>query len=520
MTEISNRTGHCTGALLIAFVIACSTTESPTSPPPVPNGVLQFHNNASRDGLYVDPAFTRAAAANVRIDAAFHATTAGPTYAQPLYFEGGPGGKDVIVVATEQNQVYALDALTGAVVWQKKVGEPVAKASLPCGNIDPLGITGTPVIDGKSRRIFLDAMTTPDGGVTKKHLIFALSVDDGAVASGWPLDVSATVRAGSNTFDSAVQNERGALALINGVLYVPYGGHAGDCLNYRGWVVAVPIDQPTSVTAFATDSERGGIWAPSGLASDGVSIFAATGNTLPGSTWGGGEAVLRLTAGGAFSKETSDYFAPSDWKALDAADLDLGGTGPVLLDVPSATPSKLAIALGKNGVGYIIDRSNLGGIGHGDGTTGEALSSAKVSAAAIINSAAAYTTDKGSYVVFQGTGVDCPGGIGDLTALRIVPASPPRFALAWCVEQGGSGSPMVTTTDGHSEAILWGLGAGSGNRLKGFDGDTGQVIFAGGGPAELMSGIRGLTTSIAAKGRIFVASETGVYAFVVSTSDR
>src|SRR4029077_298853 len=123
---------------------------------------------------------------------------------------------------------------------------------LPCGDIDPLGITGTPVIDAASRTLFVDAMTTPDGGgATKKHILVALAIDDGSLRPGWPFDVSA-VRAGSVIFNPAFQNQRAALALLGGVLYVPYGGHYGDCGDYHGWVVGVPVDHPRSARAWTT----------------------------------------------------------------------------------------------------------------------------------------------------------------------------------------------------------------------------------------------------------------------------
>ena len=98
---------------------------------------------------------------------------------------------------------------------------------MPCGNIDPYGITGTPVIDFASRTIFLDAMTTPDAGTTKKHLIFALSIDTGAIKSGWPVNVGAVAKSGTTTFNNPPQGQRGALAIVNGTLYVPYGTPSG-----------------------------------------------------------------------------------------------------------------------------------------------------------------------------------------------------------------------------------------------------------------------------------------------------
>ena len=138
----------------------------------------------------------------------------------------------MVIVVTESKNVYVLNALTGAAVGQRNIGAPVT-AGLPCGNISPLGITGTPVVDLASRSLFFDAMID---GATKKHFIFSLNVDTGATNPGWPVDVNATATYNGMTFTSLVQNERAALGLVNGVVYVPYSGHLGDCGIYHGWV--------------------------------------------------------------------------------------------------------------------------------------------------------------------------------------------------------------------------------------------------------------------------------------------
>jgi len=164
--------------------------------------VTQHHNHPSRDGLYIDRAFTPGAVANLKRDLSFNGTISGNVYAQPLYVEAGPGGRAMVIAVTESNNVYALDAADGEVVWQRHVGEPVPVANLPCGDINPLGITGTPIIDLPSRTLFFDAMTTPDHGITKKHLVFALNVDAGTTNSGWPVDIDATARSGSTVFTS------------------------------------------------------------------------------------------------------------------------------------------------------------------------------------------------------------------------------------------------------------------------------------------------------------------------------
>src|SRR6266850_6304502 len=88
--------------------------------------VTQEHNNLFRDGLYIDSAFTPSAAATVTRDLNFNGTISGNVYAQPLYVENGPGGAAMVIVATESNNVYALNAITGTVIWQRNVGTPVS----------------------------------------------------------------------------------------------------------------------------------------------------------------------------------------------------------------------------------------------------------------------------------------------------------------------------------------------------------------------------------------------------------
>src|SRR5437868_5017861 len=170
--------------------------------------VTQEHNNPSRDGVYIDASFTLSAAANLTRDLGFDGMISGNVYAQPLYIEGGPNGPMIIAV-TESNNVYALNATTGAVIWPRTdIGTPAPSGS-PCpGNIIPVGITGTPVVDLGSRSLFFDAMIS---GNPNKHFIYSLNVDTGATNPNWPVDVNLAVPG----FTSATQEERGALALVN-----------------------------------------------------------------------------------------------------------------------------------------------------------------------------------------------------------------------------------------------------------------------------------------------------------------
>jgi outer membrane protein assembly factor BamB len=463
--------------------------------------ITQHHNHITRDGFYVDPAFTKATAAALARDFAFDSTISGNVYAQPLYLESGPSGRPTILVVTESNNVYALDAADGTALWQRNVGTPVALTNLPCGNIDPLGITGTPVVDLPSRALFFDAMTTPDGGTTKKHSIFSLNIDTGAVNSGWPVDVNAVVRFGETVFDSATQNQRGALAILDGILYVPYGGHYGDCGTYHGWLVGVLINNPASVEAWATGAPGGGSWAVGGVASDGTEPFIATGNTFGASSWAGGEAIIRFQPGPVFSYQFADYWAPANWPALDDTDTDLDGSGPLIVDAPRATPPNLVVALGKDGNAYLLNRTNLGGVS-------APLAQAQVSTSEIIQAAATYRTAQGTFVVF------CANAL-QLYSFRITQTSPPGIVIAWAVNQGGQGSPFVTSSDGTNDIVVWGIGAYGDQRLRGFEGNTGALIFDGGGSNELMSGAERYNTGIAVHGRIYIATDNKVYAFTV-----
>jgi hypothetical protein len=460
--------------------------------------VTQEHNHLSRDGLYVDSRFTRPAAANVRRDLNFNGTISGNVYAQPLYIEGGPSGRARVIVVTESNNIYALDRITGTVILQRNVGAPVT-SGLPCGNINPLGITGTPVVHLASRSLFFDAMIN---GPTKKHFIFSLNVDTGAINPGWPVDVNARARYNGLTFTSSIQNQRAALGVVNGVVYVPYSGHFGDCGTYHGWVVGVPVNNPSSVTAWATRAIGGGIWGHGGVASDGTNMFVVTGNTFnTGGNWGGGEAIIRLQAGPVFSGFPTNYWAPTNWLSLDNGDIDLGGCGPVLIDVPGATPSQLALALGKDGKAYLLKRNNLGGIT-------APVASAHVANSVRGQSAATYRTNQGRYFVFR-------NGSSAVSAYKITATNPPTIIPAWTVSQNGQGSPWVTTTDGTNNAIVWVVGAGGDQRLHGYNGDTGAVVYAGGGPNEQMTGTRKWNTGIVARGRIYFAASNKVYAFAV-----
>ena len=465
--------------------------------------VLTYHGDANRSGNFIVPALSWDKAPSLHLDQTFDARVAGHLYAQPLYWQDAGSNTAMLIVATEDDVVQAFDARSGQELWRRSAGKPVARSSLPCGNIDPLGITGTPAIDQSSATIYFDAALDTASG--PRHRIFALSLKDGSVLQGWPIDVADVLSAKGQAFDPRVQNQRSALTILGGRVYVAFGGHFGDCGDYHGWVLGISQRNPGAVVSWRTGARGGGVWAPGGLSVAGGDLLFATGNTFGASNWSDGEAVFRVSPDLRRSNDKADFFAPSDWSDLDQRDLDLGGTNPVALDAPAASGSRpLVLAFGKDHKAYLLDRNNLGGIG------GQ-LALDTVSEIPIRTAPALYPAADGIFVAFQGPGTHCPnpGRDNGLTALKITAGPPPAMTTAWCAPLRGAGSAMVTTTDGHSNPTVWIVGAEGDNRLHGYRGDSGQQIFL----SEPLAGLRHFQTLIATQDRLYVGADGRVYAF-------
>jgi hypothetical protein len=469
--------------------------------------IITYHHTADRSGHYIAPHLTWTEAATVRLDAGFYATVDGAIYAQPLYWVPPAGGGAArIIVATENNFVYALDAGTGAQIWWRSLGAPVPLSELPCGNIDPIGITGTPTIDPATGIVYLEAyVQTSTAG--PRHMVFGLSLATGKPASGWPVDVANGLAALGQGFNNAPQGQRSALTLAKGKLYVPYAGHGGDCGTYNGMVVGLDLAKPGVFGAWSTEIAGSGSWGQSGVAFDGTSMFVTTGNTFTSSnsSWGGGEAVIRLPPTLTNPTQDADYFAPTNWQTLDAEDLDLGGTSAIPIDTP-VTPRVLA--LGKDGNAYLLNRENLGGIGHQIATT-------QVSTISIISAMATYLGADAARVAFEGQGAACPSGqSGNLVMLTVTPSA---ITTAWCASFNGGGAPIATTTDGKTDPIVWVVGAQSydgaqgDGKLYGFRGTDGKLIVAAAGGSAPIGPFQ---TILWAHGRFYVAANGAVYAFV------
>lgn len=488
--------------LLMALILAATPAFGAT---PTDTTVAFYHGAPDRAGNYIVPGLNWQSAATVRRDQVFDGRIEGHVYAQPLYWRPPGSEHGLIIAATESDFVYALDASSGHIVWRSSVGRPVARAALPCGNIDPLGITGTPVIDATRGAVYFDAMNDDRG--TPRHVVYGLRLTDGSVLPGFPIDVAAGLATRGISFNPAVQNQRGALALLNGRIFVPFGGHYGDCGDYHGTVVALSVDPPQLRGAWITRAFKGGIWAPAGLSEADGSLYFATGNTEDARAWGDGEGVFRVGPDLAHPVDPADFFAPSNWKQLDDDDLDLSGVTPLPLTVPGS-PVPLMLALGKDGNAYLLDRASLGGIGG-------ALAVHPAARGVIITAAAAYPVGNAVLVAYQARGAACPNGayVSGIAALAVTAETGNRLHAAWCARLDGRGAPIVTTTDGSSEPIVWAVGAEGDDRLHGFRGDTGEAIYAGAGTDDGMGGLRHFATILVAAGRFYIAGDGRIFAF-------
>ncbi len=345
----------------------------------------------------------------------------GQVYAEPLV----AGGQ--VVVATENDSVYALDATSGNVRWHAHLGEPMAGSSLPCGNIDPSGITGTPVVDAEAGVVYAVAFVRPG-----QHQLFALDLGSGNVRFSRPIDAPGA--------DPLVHQQRAGLTLANGRVYVAFGGLFGDCGDYHGRIVAVNADGSGDLLSYQVAAgERGAIWAPPGPSVDASgALYVATGNSNATDSPDDGDSVIRLSP----DLQRLDSFTPRGWAQDNARDQDLGSMSPALLD------GGLVFQAGKTGTGYLLRASALGGIG------GEVVSRNICSGA---YGGAAYHAS----VLY----VPCRDG---LVAVR-VDAITPDFSVAWRGPRFDAGPPII------AGGLTWTLDLGSGD-LYGLNPSDGTVV--------------------------------------------
>jgi len=292
-----------------------------------------YHHDNARTGYLANELDPK------RLIAAWTAKLDQAVYAEPLVIG------ERVIVATEGDTIYSLDAATGQVQWRTTIGHPVPLSTLHCGgNINLLGITGTPVYDPATGLVFAVAEVTGPS-----HLLVGVDLSTGKLRIRRPVDVPAMAPAW-------VYEQRPALALSHGMVYLAFGGLMDDCGIYHGTIVASRTDGSGPLLSYQVPTQdSGGIWGPSGPAIDQEGqVYVSTGNEdhISGN-WDFSNAVLRLSP----ALQLEDSFAPAQWREEDTGDQDLGSMGPALL------PGGLVFIAGKSGFGYLLHATALGGIG-------------------------------------------------------------------------------------------------------------------------------------------------------------
>jgi outer membrane protein assembly factor BamB len=372
-----------------------------------------YHRDAQRTGyLPTSPApagsLTQAWAA--RLD--------GAVYAEPLVVHGQ------LIVATEGDSVYALDPTTGAALWRRNVGKPVALSTLPCGDIDPLGITSTPAYDPLTDSLFAVAEVAGPS-----HVLFAMDPASGAVRWSRNVDLSGS--------DPRTHQQRAALAVANGYVYIGFGGLAGDCGQYTGKVVGVPTTGQGATIAYVVPVQReGAVWATGGPVVDGSgNLYVSTGNGSSTSAYDGSDSVVELSP----ALKLLSRFAPATWASDNAGDADLGSMSPVLV------PGGWVFIAGKSGTGYVLRGGNLGGIGGQVSSTGVCAGFG------------------GASQVGATVYVPCRG---DIAAVKIGAGG--SIAILWRTDSGAGYPPVV------GEGAVWSVTAGG--KLVALDSATGATL--------------------------------------------
>ncbi|HEV3382411.1 MAG TPA: PQQ-binding-like beta-propeller repeat protein [Trebonia sp.] len=417
----------CTGTAITASSTPSAT--QPTAGAPVTSGSVHppavwatFDANAARTG--VAAGLPAAGALSVR----WNARLDGAVYGQPLVV-----GDDVIA-ATENDSLYALDRSTGKVVWERHLGTPVPRSALHgCGDIFPLGITGTPVYDPGDGLVYAVADTAG-----YHFTLYGLSAADGAVEVARPVSLA------TSDNNPAWDQQRTALTLDDGRVYAGFGGLAGDCGPYVGSVVGIPVNgKGSQVTFFTPTTREGAVWGTGGpVVGPGDDLWIAIGNGAASSgAYDGSDSVTELTP----ELKRAGLFAPSTWADDNANDRDLGSTQPAL------AAGNSTLILGKRGEAYLLDTTDLGGIG---GQRADLEVCAAFGAAAVDGD-----------VVYE------PCRTGPLVAISVNQAKR-QIRILWDGPAGANGSPVVgggavwvTAYTGSAKNTLYELNPASG-RVK------------------------------------------------------
>lgn len=409
----------------------------------------------------------------------------GEVYASPVVYGG------IVYAATLNNTVYAFNQANGNVIWGQHLRDPET-TGWSCGNVSPQGILGTPVIDPAGGRIYVATLGSDD-----VYRLEGLNLNTGVP------ELTTVITTPTPGFDWTIQQERGALALANGFVYVPFGGRAGDCGTYHGYVFAVPTSGAAVADYYQTPGSGAGFWTAGGVAVDDSTgkVFVTSGNgtgsgcaaNLNGTPMFENDAVVRLSS----TLAHEDSFVPLDWQANWCSnDQDLGSAGPLLIS------SSLLFQAGKWGGGFLLNPNSLGGM---NGQLYPPQSPYNQAEVCFGNHSDATF---GSYAYAAPfVYLECEGrGLVALNVNTSTPSFSPCNASCAAPDWHAGGS----TTFGPPIAAAGAVWAASNSGLSAFNATTGALIFQSGS-----FGINRFVTPAEAGGQVFVPSHTVIRSFTM-----
>lgn len=454
----------------------------------------------------------------------------GQVYAQPLLANG------TLLVATENNKVYGLNPATGAAKWAAplNLGTPWKAADIGCGDLTPnIGVTATPVIDTATNTAYLTHKTYASGTTgPAAYYLDAVDLATGAQKAGFPVRLSGTAQnASGQTFNATTELQRPGLLLVDGVVYAAFGGHC-DITPYQGWVFGVSTAGVVKARWVADQTGNGaGIWqSGAGLTSDGSgNILLSTGNggapnsAIPGATPPGnlGESIVRLKVQADGSLRATDFFAPFDAFSLDSWDADFASGGVTGLPrgaFGTAALPNLAVAVGKQGYVYLLNRDDLGGSRQGPSGSDRVVQ--RIGPYGGVWSRPGIWPGDGGYVYIPTAsgGNSAAGSSGNLRVYKygLDGSGKPALSLQATSTDafGFSSSAPVITSDGTTSgsALVWVIwtpnGGGTGAQLRAYD-----PIPVGGAPRLRWSAPIGTSAKFnppgVGAGRLYVGTRDG-----------
>jgi outer membrane protein assembly factor BamB len=408
-----------------------------------------------------------------------------PIWGQPLVL----GSR--VYVATVGDEIYALEASTGKVIWEKSAGTPVPSKEVTCGDVEPtVGVVGTPVIDVSANTLYAVADIWNASTKEAHHVLQGYDLTSGEDVLSTPVDPPGA--------DPKTLLERPALNLAQGKVVFGFGGNAGDCGEYRGAVVAVPeAGGPPSFWNYQPAPPAFGgaaVWGTSGPAVDGEGhIYVSTGNpNFPKGQEVGAydysDSLIELSS----AMSVIGNFEPESWLTDSNNDRDLGSSGPELL------PGGLLFQAGKNEMGYLIDEATMGS--GAPAVYGQRVCKGKV----------------------EGDGEGSFGGDAYAAGTIYVPCTDGVRALAynqaartftplWHGPPDATGPPIV------SGGLVWVISGkfleGGGTKLYGLDPSTGVPRYTETLPSPVVDHF---ASPSAAGGRVFLATGSSVTAYQVA----